>query len=382
VVEKTQKLRSVISQELNANFEAQVTASGHILVKLNSDGTLHFKNPSTPASPLAESKKDASSPLDIANRVERAVEKANQKAQALGGVELFGKPFEEVAKVVGAKEIAPTIDERRLYVVPETPIVVIVSDAGWEEIKQIRKQEAYLAPEQQIRWIHSPHIIGPGIYYCQAVIDKERKNGYVIDGIVLYHEILESFFMEEEAFDEFANLPYAHANLRVVEETLRFAFRISQDTFNAHYKHAQDGMGRIIGYAKDLGYPAELIQRFQEQYIQILDRVRNESLDAKPSSVLVIGDAAPHLVESGKEGNLSVRQETVDRVAQEIMTLLANGDLALENAPTLLAEVIANALDMDEAERTLFGKLVEDTTAVGISQHIAEYLLRATTLRD
>ncbi|MCX5709986.1 MAG: sigma-70 family RNA polymerase sigma factor [Candidatus Omnitrophica bacterium] len=209
----------------------------------------------------------------------QVIEGVRGEVEKLGGVELFRKPLEEVARKLGIKEITPTEEARSLYFNPATYMCVFVSEDGWEGIKTTRERECRWAPELwgPTAWKHSPYIDGPGIYYCQAQIDRLRKEyGWVFDAVIFYHEMLERAFAKAGLLDEFVQLPHHHANLRIVDETLRFACEISEESFNRCLEFQQVDMENRIKNAERSGRQEDLISRFKVHYSGILNNWRKK----------------------------------------------------------------------------------------------------------
>lgn len=217
---------------------------------------------------------------------ERIVEEVNKKIEEIGGIELFKKPFKKVAKVLGAKEMTPTREAKRLFALPTTPACIYISEEGWEGIIRKRAKEILKPPETWSQpWIYAPGIDGPGVYYCKAVIDKKKEEGYKIDSVAFYHEMLEAAFYKEGAFDKFCGLSAdSHCNLRVVEETLRLALKIGKESFDNNWKNLKYGMENIIKKARQKHYPDELIQEFEKRHMEIYNKVKQEQGDTEMKS--------------------------------------------------------------------------------------------------
>ena len=211
--------------------------------------------------------------LVLKEREERALRRVAQEVENMGGPEIFReKSLDEMFELLGAKEIVPTPEDGIYLVDSLTPYAIYITQQGYKDILDQRQSldVKYTSPEEVgALWRLSPAIDGPGIYYCRAAINNAAKKGLYIDSVALYHELLEEAISEELAIDAFAQLPESHFNLRVVEETLAFAYEnMDRESFENNLKNMRVGMQRMIKFAREQGYPDELIARCEENALQ------------------------------------------------------------------------------------------------------------------
>ena len=155
-------------------------------------------------------------------------------------------------------------------------------------MKPLRERKGFGPPEAFERpWVYAPGIDGPGLYYSMAVINQEREQGHPIDSVALYHEILEAVFDEEDAVDKFSCFLVdsgGHCNLRIVEETLRFALKVSRDSFENNWKCLERSMENVIKNALQRRYPVDLLQEYRERHMEIYNRLKPEEPGSQSSS--------------------------------------------------------------------------------------------------
>ena len=193
---------------------------------------------------------------------DRIVEEVNARIERLGGIKLFGQPFAEVAQAIGARELGLSQDPRIQPVFYVTGPGLI---SAKQELKILRQRYRYLPPDEiNIPWLLSEAVDGPGIYYCQPVIDAWQTQGREIDTVALYHELLEEAFITARAYDRFCGLPGGHANLRIVEETLRFALRLGDEYYRRNY----DNMYRDMQIKAEMIAQSRLSEGFLTTFLQ------------------------------------------------------------------------------------------------------------------
>ncbi len=271
----------VIGREIPGRFNLNKSISRrHIQIKREGDNITITDLGSVNGTEIKREFKDANEVrLAKLEREEKAINKVKERVEKLGGINFFKNPIDVVAEKLGARELILSSDKES--VVASTPPFVNISKESYESLERERKrieiEGPWRAPEEFDVPDWTDPIAGPGIYYNKASIARlENRLACKVDSALLYHEMLEAAFREESALDEFRSLPVSHANLRVVEETLKFARGISEDSFENSIIIHEDQMRSIIKAAKGSHYPEEIIRKFEERYTEILNRAKTE----------------------------------------------------------------------------------------------------------